>query len=118
MSSSPKRIVIFGINYAPELTGIAPYTTELAEHFAQLGHEVQVATGLPHYPQWRRMKVIENGSMDRVAVRRFWHYIPRHANAFGRMLYEVSWMMSASRGLVRGRYDVALGVVPSLSGGM
>ena len=47
------RLRIIGINYAPESTGIAPYTTGLAEHLAIAGHEVTVVTGLPHYPAWR-----------------------------------------------------------------
>lgn len=48
----PFSIRIYGINYAPEETGIAPYTTGLAEHLAASGHRVSVATGLPHYPAW------------------------------------------------------------------
>ena len=47
------RILVAGINYAPEVTGIAPYTTGLAEGLAQRGHTVDVWTGLPHYPQWQ-----------------------------------------------------------------
>src|SRR3972149_5416494 len=47
------RLVILGINYAPESTGTAPYTTGLAEHLAAAGHEVTVVTGMPHYPSWR-----------------------------------------------------------------
>ena len=30
-----KHVLVVGINYAPEPTGIAPYTTGLAEHLAQ-----------------------------------------------------------------------------------
>src|SRR5439155_5924283 len=45
-------LVLYGINYAPETTGIAPYTTALAEHWAE-SHRVSVVTGFPHYPAWR-----------------------------------------------------------------
>jgi len=41
------KIKIVGINYFPELTGIAPYTTGMAEGLAACGHNVNVVTGLP-----------------------------------------------------------------------
>ena len=47
------RVLIIGINYSPELTGIGPYTAGLAEHLASRGDDVTVITGLPHYPDWR-----------------------------------------------------------------
>ena len=34
------RVLIVGLNYAPEPIGIEPYTTGLAEHLAQRGHRV------------------------------------------------------------------------------
>jgi colanic acid biosynthesis glycosyl transferase WcaI len=111
------RILIFGINYAPELAGIAPYTTGLAEHYASQGHEVEVITGIPHYPEWRPRAIDEpTGSNPR--VRRYSHYVPRRASAFGRALYEITWLLSASRSLRRARADAVLGVIPSLSGGI
>jgi colanic acid biosynthesis glycosyl transferase WcaI len=47
-----KRVAIYGINYAPELTGVGRYTGEIGGHFAALGHEVCVITAPPHYPSW------------------------------------------------------------------
>jgi glycosyltransferase involved in cell wall biosynthesis len=47
------RILISGVGYAPEVTGIGPYTTGLAEHLAAQGHEVIVATTFPFAPLWR-----------------------------------------------------------------
>jgi len=47
------RILIVGINYAPELTGIGKYTGEVAEWLASHGHEVRVVTAPPYYPEWR-----------------------------------------------------------------
>jgi hypothetical protein len=47
------RILVAGVNYAPEVTGIGPYTTGLAEHLALQGHEVTVATTFPFAPHWR-----------------------------------------------------------------
>lgn len=47
------RILINGINYHPELTGIGKYTGEMAEWAARNGHEVRVVTAPPYYPAWR-----------------------------------------------------------------
>ncbi len=47
------RILIHGINYSPELTGIGKYTGEMAEWLAAQGHEVRVVTAPPYYPQWK-----------------------------------------------------------------
>jgi colanic acid biosynthesis glycosyl transferase WcaI len=47
------KILIYGINYAPELTGIGKYTGEMAEWLAGRGNEVRVVTAPPYYPRWR-----------------------------------------------------------------
>ena len=46
------RILIYGLNYIPELTGIGKYTGEMAEWLSLHGHEVHVVTAPPYYPQW------------------------------------------------------------------
>ena len=46
------RILLHGINYSPELTGIGKYTGEMAQWFADHGHQIRVVTALPYYPQW------------------------------------------------------------------
>jgi colanic acid biosynthesis glycosyl transferase WcaI len=114
----PLRILIIGINYAPELTGIAPYTTAVAEHYARQGHRVRVITGLPHYPEWRRMSAPASSPGANPHVSRYWHFVPRRATALHRMLYEMTWLVSASRGVLRARADVVIGIVPNLSDGL
>ena len=47
------RILIFGLNYAPELTGIGKYTGEMASWLSARGHQVRVVTAPPYYPAWR-----------------------------------------------------------------
>lgn len=47
------RILIHGINFSPELTGIGKYSGEMAAWLAECGHEVRVVTAPPYYPQWR-----------------------------------------------------------------
>ncbi|MDO8261645.1 MAG: glycosyltransferase WbuB [Gallionella sp.] len=47
------RILIHGINFSPELTGIGKYSGEMAEWLVAQGHEVRVVTAPPYYPQWK-----------------------------------------------------------------
>jgi colanic acid biosynthesis glycosyl transferase WcaI len=47
------KILIYGLNYAPELTGTGKYTTEMAEALARDGHDVRVLCAPPYYPQWQ-----------------------------------------------------------------
>ena len=46
------RILVVGINYAPDLIGVAKYNTELCEALGSFGHEVRVVTAPPYYPEW------------------------------------------------------------------
>ncbi len=47
------RILLYGINYAPELTGVGKCTGEMAEWLAAQGHKVCVVTAPPYYPDWK-----------------------------------------------------------------
>ena len=47
------KILVYGINYSPELTGIGKYTGEMVEWLVAQGHEVRVITAPPYYPQWQ-----------------------------------------------------------------
>lgn len=47
------KILVYGINYSPELTGIGKYTGEMVEWLAAQGHEVRVISAPPYYPQWQ-----------------------------------------------------------------
>lgn len=47
------RILFCGINYAPDLIGVAKYNTELCEWLKERAHEIRVVTAPPYYPAWR-----------------------------------------------------------------
>ncbi len=46
------KILLYGINFAPELIGIGKYTGEMAAWLAARGHQVRVVTAPPYYPAW------------------------------------------------------------------
>src|SRR5713101_2018181 len=49
----PVRILIHGLNFAPELVGVGKYTGEMAEWLAARGHQVRAVTAPPFNPEWR-----------------------------------------------------------------
>ena len=116
-----KRVLVVGINYAPEHTGIAPYTTQASDHLAAMGAEVLALAGVPHYPHWtvsdtyrRRLRVDEQ-HRD-VAVRRLRHTVPSRQSARSRATYEASFGANVLSQRLPWKPDVVLAVVPSLLG--
>jgi colanic acid biosynthesis glycosyl transferase WcaI len=53
VTPSRAKILIHGMNFAPEPLGIGRYTGELAAYLAAQGEAVEVITSVPHYPGWR-----------------------------------------------------------------
>ncbi|HSA82922.1 MAG TPA: WcaI family glycosyltransferase [Geminicoccaceae bacterium] len=47
------RVLILGLNFAPELVGVGKYTADFAAWLGARGHEVRVVTAPPYYPEWR-----------------------------------------------------------------
>lgn len=107
------KILILGINYAPEPTSVAPFTTGLAEHLAAEGHLVQVITTFPYYPEWKtwreyRGKVSQKEVRNGVRVHRIRHFVPgRPSSLVQRLLHDFSFAFGAlGAGLIAGEFDV------------
>lgn len=47
------KVLVIGLNFHPELTGIGKYTGEMVEWLRREGHEVRVVTAPPYYPAWK-----------------------------------------------------------------
>lgn len=111
------NILIVGVNYTPEVTGIAPYTTAMAEGLRNAGHRVRVITGVPHYPQWENFTnfsgLTRTETIRGVPVRRVAHYIGHGGTGLGRILQEVSFGVMAAL-QPWGRPDAVLCVSPAL----
>ena len=94
------KIIVWGINYAPETVGIGPCTTVLCDYLASQGHEVKMVTTWPYYPQWKKDRGVGEAASSRstlgeVRVQRCWHYVPSRVTAARRMLHEASFVLSS-----------------------
>ncbi len=101
------RILIYGLNYAPELTGIGKYTGEMASWLAQRGHEVRVVTAPPYYPAWRIREDYRGARYrtERVpgqpVVYRTPLYVPRRPTGIKRVAHLASFMVGSLPVLLR-----------------
>ncbi|MFD1949613.1 WcaI family glycosyltransferase [Sphingomonas arantia] len=119
----PLRVLILGLNYAPEPIGIGPYTTGMAEALVAAGHSVTVVCGKPYYPAWQvdpayagggARRSVENG----VTVVRLPIYVPAVPSGGRRLVHHASFAASAQVRMLlearRLRPDVVIGIAPSL----
>src|SRR5947209_1225213 len=94
------KLLVYGINFAPELTGIGKYTGEMVAWLAAQGHEVRVVTAPPYYPDWA---VWPAYSASRYA-REDWHgatvirtplWVPRKVTGLRRLLHLGSFALTS-----------------------
>lgn len=93
------RVLLYSINYSPELTGVGKYAGEMCEWLAARGHEVRVITAPPYYPEWR----IHEGysglgyrteNLRGVRVVRCPLWVPKRATGLKRVLHHLSFAVS------------------------
>jgi len=113
------RIVVIGINFAPEPTGIAPYTTGLCRQLTSAGASVHMVTGVPHYPTWSvsrhyRRSLLTSESYGAASVTRARHYVPRSQSAVKRAVFEATFAATGHLAARRLDADVVLAVIPNL----
>lgn len=95
------KILIYGINYAPELTGIGKYSGEMAEWLAAAGHEVRVVTAPPYHPNWRVFDGYKNGwsrsggGIGEPTVYRCPLWVPSHPSGIKRVLHLASFALTS-----------------------
>lgn len=117
------KLLIYSLNYEPELTGIGKYSSEMARWLARAGHDVKVVTSPPYYPHWRVMDGYSNLIYKReliggVEVYRCPLWVPRVPSGMKRLLHLASFAFSSFPVLffkaLLWRPDVVWVVVPAL----
>lgn len=117
------RILVVGINYTPDLIGVAKYNTELCEALVSLDHEVHTVTAPPYYPEWRIPRAYKSwryrsATINGVSVTRSPIYVPDKPTGARRLVHHGSFALTSSWPVIstaiRWRPDVVFSVAPSL----
>lgn len=116
------RLLIYGINYSPELTGIGKYTGEMAAWLSSRGHSVRVIAAPPYYPEWQvaegyscwhyRSEILEGVQVLRCPL-----YVPSKPSGLKRIFHLSSFALSSLPVMLRHvfwRPDVIWVVEPAL----
>lgn len=118
------KILVYGLNFSPELIGVGKYTGEMAQWLTERGHAVRVVTAFPYYPQWRidkpyRGSVYRRERRGEVNVYRCPLWVPRRPGAaWRRVLHLLSFAISSApvaiwQGTVW-RPEIVIGIEPTL----
>ena len=116
------RILIHGINYAPERIGIGKYTGEMATWLAKCGHNVRIVTAPPYYPEWHvqgdyKAWWYKHERLTGVDVWRCPLWVPRSPSGSKRIIHLLSFALSSFPIMllqILWRPDIVLAIEPPL----
>ncbi|MFA9212573.1 MAG: WcaI family glycosyltransferase [Candidatus Methylacidiphilales bacterium] len=102
LDRNKKELIVYGINFAPELTGIGKYTSDMVDWLVENNIKCTVVTSFPYYPYWQIQKpykglfykkeVSNNGLLT---IYRCPMYVPKKVSGFKRILHEASFLISS-----------------------
>jgi colanic acid biosynthesis glycosyl transferase WcaI len=97
-----KDVLVYGINFYPEITGIGKYTGDMVDWLVSKNIKCTVITAYPYYPYWEIQKpynglfykkeILHNGLLT---IYRCPLYVPKKVNGFKRILHEGSFLFSS-----------------------
>jgi colanic acid biosynthesis glycosyl transferase WcaI len=94
------KVLIYSVNFAPELTGIGKYSGEMAAWLAARGHEVRAVVAPPYYPSWEvergyRWPPYRRERWKNVQVWRAPLWVPRAPGGRTRVLHLLSFAIAS-----------------------
>lgn len=117
------RVLILGLNFAPELTSTGRYTGEMAFHLVGQGLEVCMVTTPPYYPAWQVAQGYsgwryQRETMQGVEVIRCPLWVPKRPSNLKRLPHLLSFALSSFPVVMlqalRYKPDLVLCVIPTL----
>ncbi|MGA2494077.1 MAG: WcaI family glycosyltransferase [Roseiarcus sp.] len=117
------KVLIYAMNYAPEVAGVGHYTGEIGEEFVAMGHAVTVVTTVPHYPGWKVTAPYRNGrysveTLGGARIIRCPLILRQRMVGIWRLLAPLSFAVSSAPialwQILRHRPDVVLCIEPTL----
>jgi colanic acid biosynthesis glycosyl transferase WcaI len=94
------KILLYTLNYAPELIGIGKYNTEMCEWLLKKGHQIKVIAAHPYYPEWK----IKNGyksfrykkeNRNKILLVRCPIFVKRNISSVFRLFHLLSFTISS-----------------------
>ena len=114
------KILLYGLNFAPEPVGIGKYSGEWARWLVGRGHNVRVITSPPYFPQWSIDNKYRNSYQVEdfcgVRVRRCPLWVPNNPGGLTRLVHLATFALSSLVALLLQRRwvpDVVITVAPS-----
>ncbi len=114
------KILVASINFYPDHSGIAIYSTDLPMFFSEQGHTVSMVTGFSYYPKWEKMKndkwiLFRTELFKKIKVFRGFLFVPKTVNTPKRILHEISFVFFAFFNFIKaGRQDCIVIISPPL----
>ena len=95
------RVIVWGINYAPEITGIAPHNVALCEFLKREGVDVEMISTFAYYPAWRkapsdRYEIFRTDRINNVPVHRCGHFVPKRVSPWNRIVHEGTFTLTST----------------------
>jgi len=116
------KVLVYGLNFAPELIGIGKYTHEMCEWLSAQGHSVKVVCGYPFYPRWNVEVPYRNASYSEeirqdIQITRCPLYVPTNPTGLRRLVSHLSFALSSAPAVIfaalRFHPDVVFTIAPS-----
>ena len=120
------KILFYSLYYSPELTATGKYNGEMIEWLADKGHQIDVITAHPFYPEWKIKSEYKGKGwfteiQDKVRIFRTPLYVPEKVTGKTRILHELSFGFSSLYAWIPRffyKYDIVICVCPPLQMGV
>jgi len=117
------KVLLCGLNYAPELIGAGKYSAEMAEWLSANGVPLRVVTSYPYYPEWKlrpgySRHWYHSEDIQGIKVIRCPIWVPKEPSAVQRIFHLLSFGISSFFGMISQifwRPDIIVVVAPTLT---